>query len=56
MCYLVERIINNAPLTFFYPNTIYKCLIQSFGRQLLYFSETTSIDKINGISNHFWDR
>ena len=27
-----------------------------FGRQLLYSSDRASTDKINHISNHFWDR
>ena len=67
----VELIINNAPLTYVYPNTIETCLTPNhllFGRQLLYSSNTTSTvvrnltvlssttDKINRISNHFWDR
>ena len=41
----VELIINNAPLTYVYPNTIETCLIPNhllFDRQLLYFSNTTS--------------
>ena len=64
-------IINNAPLTYVYPNTIKTCLTPNhllFGRQLLYSSNTTSTvvrnltilsnttDKINRISNHFFDR
>ena len=67
----VELIINNAPLTYVYPNTIETCLTPNhllFDRQLLYSSNTTStiirilpflsstIDKINSISNHFLDR
>ena len=67
----VELIINNAPLTYVYPNTIGTCLTPNhllFGRQLFYFSNTTSTvvrnptvlsnttDKINRINNHFWDR
>ena len=66
----VELIINNAPLVYVYPNTIETCLTSNyllFGRQLLYCSKTTSsvgrsvtvlsstIDKINHISNHFLD-
>ena len=65
----VKLIINNAPLT--YPNTIKTCLTPNhllFDRQLLYYSNTTSTvvrnltvlssttDKINRISNHFWHR
>ena len=68
---VVELIINNAPLTYFYPNTIETCLTLNhllFGRQLLYSSNTKSTvvtnltvfssttDKINYIGNHFWDR
>ena len=67
----VEMIINNAPLTYVYPNTIETCLTPNhllFGRQLLYSSNTTSTvvrnltvlssttDKINRISKHFLDR
>ena len=67
----VKLIINNAPLTYVYPNTIKTCLTLNhllFGRQLLYYSNTTSTvvrnltvlssttDKINRISNHFWHR
>ena len=67
----VQLIINNAPLTYIYPNTIETCLTPNhllFGRQLLYSSNTTSTvvrnltvlssttDKINRISNHFLDR
>ena len=67
----VELNINNKPLTYVYPNTIKTCFTPNhllFGRQLLYSSNTTSTvvrnltvlssttDKINRISNHFWDR
>ena len=67
----IKLIINNASLTYVYPNTIKTCLTLNhllFGRQLLYYSNTTSTvvrnltvlssttDKINRISNHFWDR
>ena len=67
----VELIINNAPLTYVYPNTIKTCLTPNhllFGRQLFYSSNTTSTvvrnltalssttDKLNSISNHFLDR
>ena len=67
----IELIINNAPLTYVYPNTIKTCLTPNhllFGRQLLYCSNTASTvirnltvlssttDKINRISNHFWHR
>ena len=67
----VELIINNASLIYVYPNTIETCLTPNyllFGRQLLLSSNTTSTvaanltvlssttDKINRISNHFWDR
>ena len=67
----VELIINNAPLTYVYPNTIETCLTPNhllFGRQLLYSPNTTStvvrnltiisspIDKINCISNHYLDK
>ena len=67
----VELIINNAPLTYVYPNSIETCLTPNdllFGRQLLYSSNKTStvvrnltilsstIDKINRISNRFLDR
>ena len=66
-----ELIINNAPLTYVYSNTIKTCLTSNhllFGRQLLYCSNTASTvvrnltvfssttDKINRISNHFWHR
>ena len=64
----VGQIINNALLTYVYPNTIETYLTIShllFGRQLLSYSKKTStvvrnltvlsstIDKINSISNHF---
>ena len=67
----VKLITNNATLTYVYPNTIKTCLTLNhllFGRQLLYYSNTTSTvvrnltvlssttDKINRISNHFWHR
>ena len=67
----VKLIINNAHLKYVYPNTIKTCLTLDhlfFGRQLLYYSNTTSTvvrnvtvlssatDKINRISNHFWRR
>ena len=67
----VKLIINNAPLTYVYPNTIKTYLTPNhllFGRQLLCYSNTTSTvvrnltvlssttDKINRISNHFWHR
>ena len=65
----VDLIINNAPLTYVYPNTIETCLTPNhllFGRQLLYSSNTKSTvvrnltvpssttDKTNRISNHFF--
>ena len=67
----VELIVDNAPLTYIYPNTIETCLSSNhllFGWQLLHSSNTTSTvvrnltvllsttDKRNRISNHFWDR
>ena len=67
----VKLIINNAPLTYFYPNTIKTYLAPNhllFGRQPSCYSNTTSAvfrnltvflsttDKINRISNHFWQR
>ena len=67
----VELIINNATLTYVYPNTIKTCLTPDqmlFDRQLFYSSNTIStviksltvlssyIDKINRTSNHFLDR
>ena len=65
---LIKLIINNAPLTYVYPNTIKTYLAPNhllFGRQLLYYSNTTSTvvrnltvlwtttDEANRISNHF---
>ena len=65
----VKLIINNAPFTYVYPNTIKTYLTPNhllFGRRLLCYSNTTSTvvrtltilssttDKINCISNHFW--
>ena len=67
----VKLITNNAPLTCVNANTIKACLTLNhllFGKQLLYYSNTTSTvvrnltvlssttDKINRISNHFWHR
>ena len=67
----VELFINNAPLTYVYPNTIETYLTPNhllFGGQLLYSSNTTSTvvrnitvlsstaDKINHIRNHYLDR
>ena len=65
----VELITNNAPLTYFYPNTIETCLTSNhslFGRQLLYSSNTTSTvvwnltvlssTTLNQISNYFLSR
>ena len=67
----VKLIINDAPLTYAYPNTIKTYLTPNnvlFGRQLLCYSNTTlaeitnltilssTTDKINCISNHFWHR
>ena len=67
----VKLVINNAPLTYVYLNTIKTCLTPNhllFGSQLLYYSNTTShgvrnltvllsaADKINRISNHILDR
>ena len=52
----VELILNNAPLTYVYPNVeIETCLTPnySYGRWLLYSPNATSINKINRISNHF---
>ena len=66
----VELIINNSQLKYVYPNTKKTCLSPNhllFVRQLLYCSNTTLIvatnltflssttDKINHISNLFWD-
>ena len=67
----VKLTINNAPLTYIYPNTIKTYLTPNhffFGRQLLCYYNTTSAlirnvtalssttDTINRISNHFWHR
>ena len=67
----VKLIVSNAPLTYIYPSTIGTCLTTNhllFGRQLFCSSKTTSTlvrnltvlsnttDKINRISNNFWDR
>ena len=67
----VKLISNNAPLTYVYPNTIKTYLTPNhllFARVLLCYSNTTSTvvrtltvlssttDKINRISNQFWDR
>ena len=67
----IKLIINNAPLTYDYPNTIKTYLTPNhllFGRHLLCYSNTTSTvvrnltvlssttDKINRFSNHFWHR
>ena len=67
----VELIVNKAPLIYVYANIIKTCLTANyllFGRQLLLPSNTTltvavnltvlssTTDKINRISNHFWDR
>ena len=67
----VRLVINNAHLTYVYPNTIKTCLTLNhllFGRQLLYYSNTTqhvvrnltilssTTDKANRISNYIWDR
>ena len=64
-------IINNAPLTYLYPDTIKTYLSRKhlfFGRQSGCYSNTTSTvvrtltvlssttGKINRISNHFWHR
>ena len=66
----VALIINNAPLTYVYPNTIEICLSLNhllFDKQLLFFSITvltvvrtltvlsSTTGKINHISNHFLD-
>ena len=71
MLFEVQLVINNAPLTYVYPNTIETCLTPNhylFGRQLLYSSNATSTvarnltvlssttDKLNRISNYFWHR
>ena len=70
-CFKSKLIINNAPLACVYPNTIKTYLTPNhllFGRQLLCYSKITSAviwnltilssttDKINRFSNHFWDR
>ena len=70
MLFEVELTINNAPLINVYPNTIETYLTPNYvlsGRQLLLSSNTTSTvaanlivlssttDKINRISNNFWD-
>ena len=53
---------NNAPLTYFYPNTIKTCLTPNhllFGRQLDPSRQTvlsSTTNKINRISNDFLDR
>ena len=67
----VKLIIDNAPLTYVYPNTIKTYLTPNnflFSRQLLCCSNTkstvvrnltilsTTTDKINRISNYFWHR
>ena len=67
----IKLIINNAPLTYDYPNTIKTYLTPNhllFGRHLLCYSNTTSTvvrnlpvlsstaDKINRISNQFLNR
>ena len=67
----VKLIINNAPLTYVYANTIKTYLTPNHllsGRQLLCYSNTASTvvrnltvlssttDKINYISSHFWHR
>ena len=67
----VKLIINNAPLTYVYPNTIKTYLTLNhllFGRLLLHCFNTISTvvwnltvlssatNKINRISNHFWHR
>ena len=69
MLFEVEMIINNARLTYVYPNTIETCLTSNhllFGRQLLYSSNKTSTvvwnltvlssTTLNQISNHFLSR
>ena len=71
MLFEVELIINNEPLIYVYPNTIETCLTPNsllFGRQLSLTSNAISsvaanltvlsstTDKINRISNHFWAR
>ena len=71
MLFEVELIINNAPLTYVYLNTIKTCLTPNHlltGRQLLHSFDTASTvvrnltvlsrttNKMNHISNHFLDR
>ena len=66
---IVKLIINNAPVTYLYPNTTKKYFTPNhllFGWPLSCYSNTTSTvvrnltvlsstpDKINRISNHFW--
>ena len=66
----VKLIINNAPLTYVYPNNFNTYLTPNhllFGRQLCYSNTKSAVirnltvlssttDKINHISNHFWHR
>ena len=63
----VELIMNNAPLTYVYPNTIETCLKPNyllFGilqRVIIFFQHNPTVlsnatDKVNRISNHFRDR
>ena len=69
MLFEVEQIINNAPLTYVYPNDIETCLTPDhllFGKQSLYSSNTTltlirnltvissTTDKINSIIIIIW--
>ena len=71
MLFEIELIINNAPLTYVYPNTIKTYLTPNHllsGRHLLHSSNTalsvvrnltvlsSTTDKINPISNHFRDK
>ena len=59
MLFEVELIINNTLLTYVYPNTIEICLAPNYlliGRQLLATVLSSTTDKINRISNHFWYR
>ena len=68
MFFEVELIINNAPLTYVYQDTIETSLALNyllFGRQLLYSTSTVvtnltvlsgTTDQINRISNRFWDK
>ena len=59
MLFEVELITNNAPLIYVYPNTIKMCSTPNyllFGRQLVQSSSSSTTDKINRISSHFWDR